>query len=30
MRERRELKVGYKIDSNHRPIEAVIKKKERW
>lgn len=30
VRERRELKVGYKIDSNHQPIEAVIKRKERW
>lgn len=26
----REIKVGYKIDSEHQPIEAVVKGKEKW
>lgn len=31
IRERiREVKIEDKIDSNHQPIEAVIKGKERW
>lgn len=26
----REIKIGYRIDSDHQPIEALVKEKEKW